>query len=276
VGICRSVQCGAPTKSTTTTTACDPGLLAQAEREFATADTFINAGTKDLGQAADSITDFEKSYFSEAAEIGTEKITLLKVLEDISETAAEAAEITGIYVGAGVTAEQLAFDVYPLIKDTRQLSQEAQDEFDQGLQWAQRAEADLKRALAQGPCIGPDEKELDALLRDQKIDDEARSLIDSWQNNGAFYVDPVSNDVLDEAAAMKQAKAQLAATASSDLRSDGIVVLATAGAGPSKTQLQKALAYILRAMADQKDGTTKIALLQKATTTALADLDRLF
>src|SRR5207344_779988 len=70
-----------------------------------------------------------------------------------------------------------------------------------------RGDADLKQALAQGPCAGPLEDKLNKLLDDQRIEDQARKLIDSWENNGYRYVNPSTGEVLDEGAALKAARA---------------------------------------------------------------------
>lgn len=282
-GVCRNKysgpNCGGgsttTSKPTTSTTACDPNLLQDAEREFATASSFIDAGVKELNQAADSITDFEKDYIKEAAEVSAEKLTLLNILHSVSESATEIAEVTGLYVGIGVLAEQLAFDVYPLINDASQLSQEARDDFTRGQQWAERAEADLQKALAQGPCLGPLEKQLDALLKQQSLDEQAHALIDSWENNGAVYVDPVSNDVLNEAAALKTAKAMLLAAAPSSGGAQ-VEILLAAPTMPSKAQLQAALTLVTDAQGDQTYATGKLTLLVTATDKLLTSLDKLF
>jgi hypothetical protein len=106
-------------------------------------------------------------------------------------------------------------------------------------QWLDKAQADLAKALAQGPCLGPLEKRLAALEKQANLEEQAQSLIDSWENNGVLYWDPVSGQLEDEQAALASAKAQLAGAApkSGGAQGQGLIVL-TAAATPSPTLVQ--------------------------------------
>jgi len=241
---------------------CDPDLLAKALREYQTANDFTKAGVNELNQAASDLRDFRDDYLKESAEIGGEKFSILKALEALSHTAFEAVEVTAFYVGIGVTIEELYTKIVPAVRESGKLSREADADFKQAEQWASRGDADLKQALAQGPCAGPLEDKLNQLLDDQRTEDQARKVIDSWENTGYLYVNPSTGEVLDEGAALKAARA-------------AVLTRKTQGAGApprqvkaNAAQLHTALRAITRALASHAKAQNQFARLQAATDTA--------
>jgi hypothetical protein len=204
----------------------------------------MGAGAKDLEQWADEFEGFRDSYLGDFAEVAGEKLNLLDVIHTFySETLAEAAEITGVYVGVLVFLTQIYTDFYPLYTDLHGYSQDAKANFDRAQQWLDKAQADLAKALAQGPCLGPLEKRLAALEKQANLEEQAQSLIDSWENNGVLYWDPVSGQLEDEQAALASAKAQLAGAApkSGGTQGQGLIVLTAATPPPTLAQLNSAL-----------------------------------
>ena len=247
---------------------CDPDLLAKALREYDTATDFTKAGVKELDQAASDLRDFRNDYLKESAEIGGEKFSILKGLEALSHTAVEAVEVTAFYVGIGVTIEELYTKIVPAIRESGKLSREADADFKRAEEWAARGDADLKQALAQAPCAGPLEDKLNKLLDDQRVEDQARKVIDSWENNGYLYVNPITGEVLDEGAALKAARAAVLSR-----KTQG------AGAPPrhvkaDAAQLHAALRAITRASTSHGKAQGQVARLQAATDTARARLRR--
>jgi len=256
-------------------TRCDPDLYNQAQREFATADTFYTASSSELDQAADEIIDFRNSYLKEGAKIGTEKLTLLTILHDVySESAAEVAEIVGVYVGVGVAIEQMALDVTPLVKDVDQLTAEARADAVRADAWAAQARADLQKALDGGACLDPIEKQLNSVLKSANLDEQAHALIGSWDNNGYLYVNPITNEVLDEVAALKAARAQLSANPPSQVRTPGVRNLTNAA--PSLSQVEAGEADLAKAYADQQTADNQSASLLDVTRKVSEELSKMF
>jgi hypothetical protein len=247
-----ALKCAAP---------CDPGLLAKAQREFDTGASFANAGAKELEEAANEIRDFRDDYVKESAQVGAEKATALKTLETVSDTAFAVAEVTALYVGIGVAIEEIALKFVPLFSDARHLEQQAKKDFARAKTWTDRGNADLQQALAQGPCLGPLEQQLNKALDQKRIDERARTLIDSWEHSQAVYRDPDTGDVLDERAALQRAR---------QILSSGSRRTQAASAKPKKVfasakQIKAALAQINRAQTDHKRATQRLDAHQKLT-----------
>jgi hypothetical protein len=188
---------------------CDPDLLNKALREFATAKGFYDAGSKTLKEAHDEWVESRDDYLKESAEIGVEKAAGLKIVETLGADAVLVVEVTAFWVGIGVTIEEVALKLIPALKEVSKTFKEAKDFFEQGEKWTARAKADLKKALEAGPCLAPLEKKLDQALDAQRKQDAARSLIEGWENNGYLYVNPANGELLDEAAALRAARAIL-------------------------------------------------------------------
>jgi hypothetical protein len=71
---------------------------------------------------------------------------------------------------------------------------------------AKKAKADLDKALAQGPCVGPLRDELDKLLKHDADEAEVSKLVDKWQAPGSNDRYFVKGELADRGAAIKQAR----------------------------------------------------------------------
>jgi hypothetical protein len=249
-----------------TLTKCDPDAYNRAQREYDTAAAFSKAGLSELHQADKAIEKFVKDYLSDSLEIIPEKFDALQVLKEISAHVAEVGEVGGVVVGLSITAEQLSL----LKQDWSRLSRDAKADFDRARSWEDRANADLRTALASAGCPDRDHTQLNRLLSDQKRDDDARKLIDSWQNNGYLYVSPITHEVLTEAAALKQAKAALQGRHTA---ADTIARAATSSVKANAAQLRAAIRDIDSALRHDRIVLRDAARLQKATKTALTRLE---
>ncbi|MGA3360469.1 MAG: hypothetical protein ABSD82_00375 [Solirubrobacteraceae bacterium] len=254
---------------------CDPTAYATASREFDTAQSFYSAGIKELGAAADGITSFRDEYIKESLDIGAEKLTALDVLRSLSENLFEAAEVTGLYVGIGVTIEEFALKVIPLAQDTSRLTDEAHADFERGDMWAAQAMADLQTALAQGPCTdSADEARLNQMLADQKLDDDAHNLIAGWEHNDneTRYLSPITNDTVDADAALAQAKAQLKGTQSNARRA----AAAVASIKPDAAQVRAAIGYLEKALGYEPSVRADLSHVTATDANALSAFKALF
>jgi hypothetical protein len=244
------VQNGGGRTVTLTEELCDPNLLAKAEHEYQTGEDFSKAGSNELGEAVQEIRDFRNDYVKESAKIGAEKGLGLQALKAISETAVEVAEVTAFYVGIGVTIEEISLKVIPTFKDAHHLEVEAEKDFARAKDWTDRGQADLQKALAQGPCLGPLEKRLNDALAAKRIDEQARAKIDTWEHGEAVYRDPTTNQILDEKAALQRAR-QLISQGSRTTQAAG----ATHKVYANAKQIRGALAQLDRALAHQRRAT---------------------
>jgi hypothetical protein len=237
---------------------CDPDLLSKALREYETARQFALAGTKELNQAAHDVREFRNDYIYESAKIGVEKLTLLQYIQLASHTALEIAEVTAFYVGIGATIEELALKFYPVFKDARGLEKEAAKDFALAQQWAARGQKDLEDALAQGPCIGGLEDQLNQALAQQQLEDKAKALIDTWEHGGVLYRDPTNGQILDERAALVRARAIIAhGGGHAFFSSERKRVFATV------KQMRRALAQMNRAQAKHRQAKKRLDRHQK-------------
>lgn len=203
---------------------CDPDLLGKALREFDIAQTYYDAGVKEFNQAIKDFRKFGLDYGEEFGRVAGEKYAILKDAEIVDEaiegtlTPAQAGLVgsieTGLEGGAlvgglAITLKELLNNVIPAFKEHSRLLDEADADFKSADQWNKRAAADLKDALASGPCLDPVEEQLNKALDEQRVDQQARSIIDSWENTGYLYKNPATGEILDEAAALKAALATL-------------------------------------------------------------------
>ena len=195
---------------------CDPDALARAEREIDTGNSFAAASAKELKQAANEFTTFEADYAKEAGEVGAEKASLLQAVKGLDAVLEagpleayadleQATEVAGIYGAVIVTAEESYTKYYPAFKERSNLAKQADADLKRAEDWWARGKADLKVALAQGPCLGTTEDQLNKALADQERIDKEREKIESWENNGNLYVSPIDGELLQEDAALKLA-----------------------------------------------------------------------
>jgi hypothetical protein len=244
---------------TLTLTKCDVNALGRAQSEFDTGDAFINAGNKELGEHNDELKKFVKEFARNTVEVGVIKGGLLYALKRFSAAAAETVEIPGALVGLSITAEQLLL----LSKDLTRLSAGARSDFSHAKIEVALADASLAQGLAKG-CPLPGEDQLSKLLEDQKSDDDARALIDSWDpgSRGVSYFSLITYEQVSAALALKQAKAVLAARgATSHIR----MLTAARAATATVTQVRAAIRLIGRAQRLTHAARRNLARLQKLT-----------
>lgn len=246
---------------------CDPDAYDKAQTEYEAARRANKAGFDDLARATKEIQQFIKDYINDSIDIVPEKADALNILKLISEDVAYRTEVTGLVVGLSITAEQLDL----LRQDYKTLSDSAQQEFDLAKQLEASANLNLGRAL-QGGCRDRTQDQLKKLLHDQKLADKARALIDSWQNNGYLYVSPISHEVVDEATALRQAKAAL--TAGNQSADDGARASAHAARSVkvTATQVRTAIRYIDDARGLGAKARRQLSRLEAATNKAVAGL----
>jgi hypothetical protein len=250
------------------TATCDPNLMAKALREYETATSFAQAGVKEINAAGRSLQGFGEDYAKESLEVGGEKFTLLQILHSVDAgfelDLAQIAELTGVGVAIGVTLEELLFKFYPEYREYKSQSKAAQADFNRAKQWAARGAADLKTALAGGPCLDPVEGRLNKLLDDRDKEDKARRLIDSWEHSNSVYRDPASGDILDEAAALKRARAALRSGSSGRLLQ---AVGVSTKAKLTARQVRSAAGHLRTATAKHASAKSRIGHLRIASTT---------
>lgn len=240
---------------------CDPHAYSKAQREFDTADSLLDAGAKQLRQANQALVQFVHDYVRDTLEIIPEKFDAVQVLQEISTHVAEVGEVGGVVVGLSITAEQLEL----LRENYARLANGAQADFNEAKLLTARGNADLAQALASKGCLDPIEGQLNKIRKDQKRDEDARNLIDTWQNNGYVYVSPISHEIVDEATALKQAKAALTGHSGSRATSRSAAASVKANAG----QLRAAITDIDAALGDNKTAHRDLDRLTSATNTLI-------
>jgi hypothetical protein len=220
---------------TLTRRSCDGSLYGKAQREFDLADEFHKLGVKELAQAWATVKTFGVDYAKETAQIGLEKYDALQALRTLSVHFFEVVEVGVVALGVLVTVEEITLKGIPLWADYVRDVTAAKEDLARGEAWAAKAKADMANA---SPCLDPIEGQLNKLLADQKRNDEARRIINTWENNGILYRNPISHELFNEAAALKHAKAQLTG-------------------GPSKRPFARAAAKSVKANAAQVRGAIK-------------------
>lgn len=192
---------------------CDPDLLEKANREYEVAQQFNEAAVKELEHAAEIMQETVGTYAKDSAV----EHALTTALEKAAE---HAAKTVGETIVADATMIGLIYELYklymtvtgeliPAAVEVRQLEKAALKDFQSAEAEAKKAKADLDKALAQGPCVGPARDELDKLLKEAAGDTKIRALVDSWQAQGSNYLYVVNNQLVDEAAAIRHARAIL-------------------------------------------------------------------
>jgi hypothetical protein len=96
------------------------------------------------------------------------------------------------------------------VREALRWFREAEKDLERAEEWGKRARADLDAALRQGPCVGPLAQQYRRALEEERKQDAARALIETWENNGYLYLNPATGELLDEAAALREARRVLA------------------------------------------------------------------
>ena len=223
------------------TPGCD--LIAKAISEYQAADELFLAGDKQLQETHDEFIKWRNEEAGEFVKISVEKFTLLKLLEALSHDVAAGAEIVAIYTGPLLTAEWILIDVVPAINEHDAGLAQARAFTAQGSAEADKALANLKTALAQEPACQAAEKQIAA---DERLTERAKALIDSWEINGRdLYLSPSKHELLDEQAAMAEAKKILTGSRSPQATADHS--RAARGIRVRKRQVVAALALVRKA-----------------------------
>jgi hypothetical protein len=249
-----------------TLTRCDPDAFNRSEREFDLALQHDKLGKDELKESKNGLKTFAKDYAEESARVTAEKSLFLDELKVwVAETPIVIVKVAAVAAGAIFTAQE----VYLVWQDYKRLQHEAKDDFDLAQREAKMADADLKAALASRTCLEPAEGQLDRMLKKQKREDDARAIIGSWENNGYQYVSPITHEVVDEATALKQARAALeggSAKGSSTARA------ARAPRTATGAQVRRALRHVNRAIRISHAVGKNLARVEAASSRAVTRL----
>lgn len=268
-GVCRDPKgCGGPEQK------CDQAALQKAkqdyERKKKTALELYEASLKTGDESMKDLDEWLKEFWEgtkEATEIKTPialglkgyvKYMLGKMDRSIlnlnrakylakaeaAEVALDASEIGGLIVL--LEQERQAF---VLLHQAYQQLNEAEKQMEAANKLYDEAVVALDQALTL-------ERECDEAKRivqaTKSLDDKARDLRESWENNGVIYIDPSTGERYDAAGALHRAK-QILSGSSGGIMQLPRVVLAKSSAGPSETrtvtlaQLDQAIAEVERA-----------------------------
>lgn len=244
---------------------CDPNLYSKAQHEYDTADSWTKLGDKELTDARRDLLKFAKDFAKESVKIGLEKYDLLNVLKlVVSHGPVVVVEIAAALAGLSITAEQLDL----AWQDYARVTAQADTDFKQAKLLTDRADTDFANAR---PCLDPIEGQLNTLLADQKRTSEARRIIDKWENNGTLYRNPITHELVEEAAALKQAEAQLAAAPAKR----PLAKTAAKSVKANAAQLRAAIKYLNTAQRHDRTTRADLARVTAADATALTRLKAL-
>jgi len=254
---------------------CDRNAYSEAQREYEMAEQLAALGEKELEKADESDGEIDQEVRDEAAKTiidGEGLGELLAALEHGAVITPESALFVEV-LHAGTELFGLALQAELRSQDWSRLTKGAHSDFVLAERALDRANADLARALAEGTaCAKPLHDQLNKLLADRKRLDDARDLIDKWQNNGYLYVSPISHEIVDEATALKQAEAALKghpAKPSADARS------ARASARVNAADLRAAIRDVDAALGDNRSVRRDLGRLEAASKTLLKRLNAL-
>jgi hypothetical protein len=249
---------------------CGADPYTKADHEYAEFTDLSNIGEGELKKANKVLPNFVEDYAKELVELSPLKIGILKFIKKVGPKALPVTEFLATPVGIGVTLlnADLAW------KDEAEPADGAKSDFAQADGFLDRANADLEQARAEGTaCAKPLHDELNKLLAEQKLRDDARDEIDGWDRRGYYYVSPITNTLVDEGTALAQARAALAG--GSGTRQTIIGRAATASTSADAAQLRAALSDIDTALADHATVNSDVGRLDSATQTLLARLPAL-
>ncbi len=259
-----------------TLTKCDPDSYAKAQSEFALAEKLQAAADRELAEAENADEELHDETVKEGdtiALVSASANTALSLLEHfkyVTGYGAVAVEIADALIAIVNLAEQVDLNN----QNWSRLNDGARTDLEQAKTFTDRGDADLAAAFG-GGCPDPDQQ-LNKLLADQRRDDDARKLIESWENNGYLYRSPITHEALDQAAALTQAKTALA-QAKTALSGDPSNRRATdraasASVTASTKELRAAIIDLDTAIGYNKSVRSDLSRLEAATTTALNGL----
>jgi len=275
VGFCRDPdKCGKPEQK------CDQAALAKAkqdyERKKKTALELYDASEKTADESTKDLNEWLKQFWEgtkEATAIKTpivgglkffKKLMLFRIDEVFMELKAARTALAG---QAGLAVETLEIGgLIILLEQERQVAVLLHQGY-QGLEEARKQmEAANKLydeavvALDQALKLQRDCDEAQRIVKATKsLDDKARDLRESWENNGVLYKDPSTGELYDAAGALQRAK-QILSGSSGGIKQLPSVALASTSVGPSEkrtvtlAQLDQAIAELERARSTFSQG----------------------
>jgi hypothetical protein len=251
-----------------TLTRCNPEDLNNVDRDYAMAAQLRDLGVKELTDSHTHLRHFAREYGKESAEIGVEKYDMLQLLQlGLSHTAVTAVEVAAAIAGTILTGQQL----YIAWQDYSRLRKGADDDFKLSEGYANKGDEDLKGALAAHGCLEPDEARIDKLRKEQKREEDARNIIESWENNGVLYFSPISHERVTEGLALKQARAAL----TGGKAKGSAAARAARRHKVTLAQVRRALRHIRKASRVAAKIHSKLKHLEPATATAIKRLKAL-
>ncbi len=217
---------------------CDPGLMAKAERKYATAKTYAEAGQRELTDADKEATKVIEAYTIDFVKEQALLKTLKRLAAKGGEVVAESAELVGLVYELVQIDKALTGELIPAAIETHELEKTAFEDFQKSAEVAAEAKKDLDAALKQGPCLGPLEDKLNKLTRQADDDEKIHQMVDSWRAAGSNDRYVVDHQLVDERAAIAHARAVLQGSRTTQATSRTV----------TPKQLKTALADLTRAI----------------------------
>jgi hypothetical protein len=239
---------------------CNQNLLRKALSQYQASDEFFDAADKQLKDSSDDFAKWKKEEALSFAEIGGEKASALSIINTLSVSAGAVAYAIAEPVGVVLTGQWIATDIIPSIHQHDKDLEQARRYADLGTATAKRAKVALYGDLVQQPACQAEAKQE---LANEQLRDQARAKIAEWEIEGGrnVYMNPTTHELLNEKAALAQALATLTAKRKTQalIRISGKpkVYLVT------RQQLEKAVALLDRAIADQQSAMSKQDAVEK-------------
>jgi hypothetical protein len=249
-----------------TSSGCDPDSYDNAERKYATAEQLVAQGEKDLDAAKDGDQDLLDDTANETVKAGGIGV-LIAALEhglELTPTEALAAEIAHILNDVATISENISLNS----QDWTRLTDDARSEFEHAAILVASANNDMASAL----CPDEQEAQFAKLLAEQKLDDDARTVIESWDNNGNLYLSKISNEWVEADRAFAEAKAALSAAAAPTHARD---LATTASNSAFAAHIRAAISALTGARGYTSAMHANLLRLKSATATALNALAKL-
>jgi hypothetical protein len=261
-----------------TLTKCDPDAYDKAQREYETAASLIESGSKDLEEAIKSAGEIDQEVRDEAAKTAIYGVGLSQLLVALEHGAVITPQSALLVESVHAITELIGVAEQAKLKgqDWDRLTRGAAADFAEAGRLAADANQLLSRAFANG-CHDPIHDQVKKLLDDQKREDLAREIINSWMHNQneTLYVNPVTHETESVDLALKQVKAELIA---GHKEADMAKRVARAGSGGKITaqQIRAALHYLGEARRLNGKLKGQLARIESADQHALKRLRALF
>jgi hypothetical protein len=246
---------------------CDENLLSLANDEFDLAQERETEGVKEMTESDQIVS---KAFTSTVASLGAEQVVEKALIKGIEALASEGTATLYEIGGTVVTLQNIETKEIPELRNEYRESRNLRDQADKDFAFADKADKvarkDLDDALAQGPCIGSAEDELNKLEKEQALQQQIQKKVDSWRAAGSRDMYVVNGQLTDVAGATAAAKAALTGNG----RSLQAVSTERLSVKASASQLKAALAGVKRALAACARVKTKLASYKQTTTATIA------